>query len=116
MRSRLVLIVLLLAGVVGLRAQEAVTLTTPIAQPSIATCHVSRMALDFDANVIAVALACNGGNGISKQYDATTTPTGATLLHNLITGNFAVNSFVKAVYNRLIADGVITGTIAGTPQ
>lgn len=116
MRSRLLLIVLLFAGVVGIRAQEAVTLTTPIAQPSIATCHVSRLSFDLDASVIAVALACNNGNGLTKTYDATTTPTGAALMTQVNRGNFTVNSMMKAVYARLNTDGVLVGTVSGTPQ
>lgn len=116
----------LLAVVIGLllcspmarprAAQESVSLTTPIAQ-NISTIALRRVILDVTANVIVVEWNDNTGKTFSKQYDGTTSPTGATLLHTLNTANFSVNSLVKQVYNRLLADGAIpAGSVSGTAQ
>jgi TRAP-type mannitol/chloroaromatic compound transport system permease large subunit len=101
---------------VPLSAQELVTLSTPIMKPSTSSCNLDMLNLDVTRSTIVVNLVCNNGERISKQYDSFTTPTGAVLLHQLNIGNFSTNSLMKAVYNRLITDGVIVGTISGVPQ
>jgi hypothetical protein len=92
---------------------EQLDLATPVTKPAITNYRVSYMNLDLDNARIVVFLTANNGDTIQKTYDATTTPSGAVLLHNLNTGNFSVNSLMKAVYNRLIADGVLAGTVSG---
>jgi len=115
MRTKLiVLALLLLTPIVG--AQEAVTLTTPIVKPSTSACSLDTLLLDVKGARIVASLTCNNGDQVTKQYDSFTTPTGATLLHSLNIGNFSVNSLIKAVYTRLITDGVITGTVTGVAQ
>lgn len=94
---------------------ESVTLTTPVAKPSTTTYAVSSLLLDVTGLRIIVNLTGNNGETFSKQYDAFTVPSGATLLHNLNIGNFSVNSLMNAVYNRLNTDGVLVGTVSGVP-
>lgn len=103
-------------------AQEAVTLATPITKPSIASCALDYLVIDPDLTTVAngrimAVLQC-GTDTVQKVYDASSTPTGASLLTSLNTSNNsgANTSLIKKVYTRLIADGVITGTVAGTPQ
>lgn len=109
------LFVLALLTPVVLPAQEIVTLTAPIVKTANG-CSLDTMLLDVTRSRIVVTLACAGGDPITKQYDSFTAPTGASLLTSLNRGNFSTNSLVKAVYNRLIADGVIAGTVSGVPQ
>lgn len=98
-------------------AQELVTLSTPIVPPSVTNCHLERLVVDVDALTISAFLKCPNGGAISKTYDSTTTPTGSTLLHTLNIANFSSGpSLIRSIYIRLIGDGVITGTISGTPQ
>lgn len=100
----------------GVYAQEAVTLTTPVVKTDT-TYNVKYIGLDYSASSIVIQLQSNTGFVVVKTYDSTTTPTGATLLHNLNTANFSVNSLMKAVYNRLLTDGVIpAGSITGSAQ
>lgn len=113
MKYLLLVLALLVPAV--LPAQEAVTLTAPIVKTA-SGCTLDSLLLDVTRSRIVATLTCAGGDPITKQYDAFTTPTGATLLHSLNTGNFSVNSLIKAVYTRLITDGVIAGTVSGTPQ
>lgn len=104
-----------------LDAQELVTLTVPIAKTATSSCQLDDLDLDVDLATFAnsrivVSLTCNNGDRITKQYDQFSTPTGAALLTSLNRGNFTTNSLIKAVYNRLTADGVISGTVSGVPQ
>jgi hypothetical protein len=114
--KRIALFAVLLAFAAAVAvAQEVVTLTTP--QTATATnCTVDYVGLDVTNARIVVQVHTNVGALTPKVYDATTTPTGATLLHSLNIGNFSTNSLLKAVYTRLSTDGVCTGTVSGTPQ
>jgi TRAP-type mannitol/chloroaromatic compound transport system permease large subunit len=117
MKNLIITLACVLAFVGGAVAQEAVTLTTP-QTITVSAKHVGTVCESFDNSTI-VAEVHNGAHAVIavKTYDATTTPTGATLLHQINIGNFSVNSLLKAVYNRLIADGVIeAGSVTGTPQ
>jgi hypothetical protein len=114
--KRLGLVLALLAYVGALAfAQEIVTLTTPATQTAT-SCSVTFIGLELTTNRITVNVQPNVGIQVTKVYDSTTTPTGATLLHQLNIGNFSTNSLLKAVYTRLSTDGVCTGTVSGTPQ
>lgn len=116
MKLRLILLALLtLTPIAG--AQEAVTLTTPIAKPATSSCTLTSLYLDIAATRIVATLSCNNGDQITKQYDSFSTPTGATLLSSLnVSANSAGNSLIKKVYARLIADGVMAGTVTGIAQ
>jgi hypothetical protein len=122
-RLRMVLaLTFTLALVVGLAAQEIVTLTTPIVKPSTANCQLDRIELDpgvpFATSRIVVELTCNNGDRVSKQYDQHTVPTGAVLLTTLNRSNNAVGqpSLIAKIYNRLNLDGVAVGTVSGAVQ
>jgi hypothetical protein len=115
MKRLLVVALLALTVVWGSHAQELVTLTTPQTQTAT-TCSVDYIGLDLTNARIAVQAHTNVGPLAVKTYDATTVPSGATLLHQLNVGNFSVNSLLKAVYTRLSTDGVCTGTVSGVPQ
>ena len=96
---------------------EQVDLTTPITKASTQNYQVVQLWLDLIQLRIVVTLLANNGDRLEKVYDSTTTPTGSTLLHNLNIGNFSgATSLIKAVYNRLIADGVFVGTVSGIPS
>jgi hypothetical protein len=97
-------------------AQELHSLTTP-QSVTVSSYTLTSMFLDVANNRIVIVLTSNTGVVVQKTYDASTSPTGATLLHNLNTANFTVNSLVKAVYARVVSDGVIpAGSVIGTPQ
>lgn len=112
---------LLLCGIAVLslaqpRAQETVTLTVPLVQTTTAY-RVQSITFDLDTSSIYVQIRGTNGELVQKTYNSTTTPTGATLLHAINTGNFSSNSLLKAVYNRLLTDGVIpAGSIIGVAQ
>jgi hypothetical protein len=115
MKKILILCLLLLAPTI-LPAQEVVTLATPQVKTAPA-CALDTLILDVTRSRIVAQLVCPGGDPVSKQYDAFTTPTGAALMTQVNRGNFSgATSLVRAIYNRLITDGVISGTVSGTAQ
>lgn len=95
---------------------ERIDLTTPITYPSTGFHELERLTLDVKAGTIYVQLLGQNGESVSKVYNATTSPTGATLLSQLNTSNNSTTSLIKRVYNRLVADGVLVGTVSGSPQ
>lgn len=116
MRIRLGLLVALLLLTPRVFTQESVTLTTPIVKTAT-NCTLEEVTLGVTARRIVATLTCPNGDTITKQYDAFTSPTGAALLSTLnISNNTAGNSLIRKVYVRLMADGVITGTVVGTAQ
>lgn len=97
--------------------QETITLTTP-QTVTTTTARVSYIGFDLENARIVVEVKNNLGVIIvTKTYDATTLPTGATLLNSINTANNTTTSLVKRVYQRLQTDGVIAaGTVVGAPQ
>lgn len=115
MNRILLALAFVVAALAGIAAQELVTLTSPVVTTK-STVHVSYIGFAIDAGTIIVELKDNNGVITAKVYDATTTPTGASLLTTVNTSDNRTVSLIKKVYNRLIADGVITGSVSGTPQ
>ena len=114
---RLSIVLALFSGAAVLIAQERATLTSPLTHPSDTYCDLSSVTITMNPATISASLVCEQGTTLLKTYNSTTTPTGATLLHSLNIGNFSgATSMIHSVYNRLITDGVIAGTISGTPQ
>ncbi len=96
---------------------EIVTLTVAEVPPQNTRYKVDTLHLDLTRNTIAVHLVGDNGEVKDAVYGPATIPTGATLLHTLNVGNFSgATSLVKAIYNRLLTDGVIAGTVSGSPQ
>lgn len=116
----LILAICALCAIVApmITAQEKITLTVPIAKLATSDCALDYLVLDVGNARITAYLKCNNGDMVSKVYDSATTPTGATLLSTLNTSNNsgANPSLIKKVYTRLTLDGVLTGTVSGTPQ
>lgn len=92
---------------------EQVDLTTP--QVATATTYtLNYLGINVVTGTIVVEVKSNLGALITKVYDSTTIPTGASLLSTLNTSNnSAGTSLVKRVFNRLVTDGVIVGTVSG---
>jgi len=117
-RRVLLLFAVLLTVSIGPRAQEVVTLTTPIAKPTATNCTLDQLLIDVKGKRIVVEVSYSNGDTVSKQYDAFTTPTGASLLTTLNRSNNSVGntSLVNKVFIRLGLDGICVGTVGGTPQ
>jgi hypothetical protein len=95
---------------------ELVTLTAAEVPPSNTRYKLDTLTLNLTQNTIAVHLVGENGEVKDAVYGPSTSPTGATLLSSLNTSNNTSTSLVKRVYQRLIADGVLAGSISGSPQ
>jgi hypothetical protein len=94
-------------------AQERVDLPAPITISQTGW-TIASMHLDVDRMRIVVRLRSIGGDvTIEKVYDG---PVGDTLLRNLNKANLTTRSLLQRTFDRLIADGVIEGTVTGTPR
>jgi len=98
-------------------AQERADLTTPVTRPAVTNYRIQSLLIEPIAGRITVDLLADNGEHVVKVYNQDTTPTGAALISTLNTSNnSAGTSLVRRVFNRLITDGVIVGTVSGTPQ
>ena len=114
MWTRRLLIVLVLCAAT-LSAQERVDVTAPIVK-TITNWKVTVFNARPEEGIIFVEVMANTGETRSKIYSPTTTPSGPTLISNLNTANLTTRSLYQRILDRLIADGVIEGTVAGTPR
>lgn len=107
-------------------AQESIALTAPVVTQ--ATTTVLRPArVNFNLLLGRVEVTMMRWNGIAfintdqrldVVYDATTTPTGLSLIIALNKANFSTanNSLERRIMAQLIASGYLAGTVSGTPQ
>jgi hypothetical protein len=99
---------------IPLSAQERVTLTTAETKPSNTQYTVAALHLDWTAQSIVVEMTGVNGERLTKAYTPTTTPTGSSLLVSLNKANLTTRSLNQRIFDRLILDGVLVGTVAGT--
>lgn len=97
---------------------EKVTLPAPVAKPSQLDWELVEFQISLRRKIIRCVLRGNNGEFKAVVYTQQTIPTAQSLLSALNTSNNsgANPSMIKRVYNRLIADGHISGTVGGTPD
>lgn len=94
-------------------AAEQFDLAAPVTPPSITSWRVDELHLQWTARVIEVVLV--GPNGERKTH-LYTGQTAANLMVALNKANLSTSSLQKRVLERLATDGVISGTVSGTPD
>ena len=87
---------------------ETITLTVP---PN--TFKVVRLILDLEGPEIMITLAEPGGVRINHRI---TGPAALSLMQALNKANLSSNSLHKRIISKLITDGVLAGTFAGSPD
>ncbi len=90
---------------------EILTITTPPAQQT--TWRVNEVYFNWDAASIQIGL--KGTNGEAKHHGYSG-PTATTLMTSLNKANMSTTSLHKRVINQLVSDGVIAGTVSGSPD
>lgn len=103
-------------------AQETVTLSTPvITTASGAVMRPARVELNVLLGTVTVSVYpwvagafVTTGPALNVVYDASTTPTGASLIVALNKANLSTISLERRIINQLIASGHLTGTVSGT--
>lgn len=94
---------------------ESIALAVPEVIPEISnsTYRIGRIDLNWTGEHITVYLV--GSNGESRAFDYSGA-TAIALMTGLNTANLSTQSLHKRVLARLIADGKLTGTVAGSPD
>ena len=98
---------------------ETVTLTTPITKPVVSTIQLQSIHIDVMTKSIYLTWIGDNNEVFSANYPTPSPnaqPSGGALITTLNTANLSTLSLVKRIYQRLVLDGYITGTIIGTPQ
>ena len=92
---------------------ELFTLTTPEVPPSNTAYHIARLVLDWDYLHIEISL--RGVNGEVKvvAYDGDVARTLVAALNKV---NLSTRSLKQRIFDRLIADGHLDGTVGGAVE
>lgn len=100
-------------------AQEVLTLTAPVSTTR-SSVRLTRLILDYEARTVTVEWASNlSTEAFSATYNASTSPTGATIIQQVNTMNFsgANPSLFRRVMLRLQQDGFLpAGSFSGSAQ
>jgi hypothetical protein len=107
---------------------EELTLTTPEVTPEVVKnkYHVVLFSMDHEAvamaapppamsepGVVRITLKDNLGGTLTHQYVG---KTAIDFIKFINTANFTTNSLHKRILQRLTTDGIIVGTVSGTPD
>lgn len=92
---------------------ELLTLTAPLVPPSVTDYRVTGLSLNFGGQKITIQLT--GTNGETLQHSIVGS-TAIDLMVALNKANLATKSLQRRVLERLVADGVLAGTISGSPD
>jgi hypothetical protein len=113
MRHTLLALVVFAGFALGLTAQERISLTTPIPQPAqVVGYTVSALLLKWEPTPqIVVTLRGEDGKYTDQVYEGATATTLMTALNK---ANLSTRSLNQRIFDRLIADGRIAGTVAGS--
>lgn len=134
MRHALVALALFVLGGPA-NAQEKLTLTTPVARPSIVDYQVDEIRIRRSDWTIRVELHPNGtatgaptiacewvlttvrcNNGFSDATAPVGFANAEAMVKALNKANLTTTSLEKRVYNQLIADGAFVASVTGTPD
>lgn len=92
---------------------ETITLTTPAVAAVSIDYQVVYLELDWEHARIVVRLLAPDGRRIAHNYLGATA---TTLMRQLNIANLSVKSLHRRVIERLVADGVVSGSIGGVPD
>ena len=114
----LLLVVALLVTIPGVApAGEQLDLSTPIVQATITQYTVDKLLLFWSSKIVQIdVMSTATGTRKTFVYDASTTPTGQTLMRALNKADLSVKSLQRRILERLALDGHLVGTVSGTPD
>lgn len=90
---------------------EILTITSP--PPQQTTWRVNEIYLNWDAASIQIGLKGTNGEAKTASYSGATATTFLQQLNKL---DMSTTSLHKRIINRLVADGIIAGTVSGSPD
>lgn len=94
---------------------ESVTLTAPEVTPAITTTDYKVASLRLDVEGAIVVIILRGTNGERKEFRYENSEATA-LMVALNKANLSIKSLQRRVLEKLVADGKLAGTIAGSPD
>ena len=92
---------------------ERLDLTTPVTTPNQTDWKVDELHFEWTAARITVVLKGTNGERLRHVYMGATA---SSLMTTLNKANLTTNSLHRRVLTQLVSDGVIAGTVAGTPD
>ena len=92
---------------------EQLNLTTPIVTPTLAFYAIAAIVLQRDTQEVHIHLLGTNGEHLHHSYSGIVA---IALIEELNTANMAIASLEKRILLRLVADGVLIGTISGSPN
>jgi hypothetical protein len=102
---------------------ETVTLPAPIVRTKTQTnWQLEEFRISIKRKMVHIVLIGDNEDEVLTANYPTPPPTGSsqpsgvTLINALNTANLSTRSLVKRMFERLIADGYIAGTVTGTPD
>jgi len=98
---------------------ETLTLDTPITRSSIGGFTISRIILTWEPpRLVQVELV--GDDGVERRAfawsDTAEEATATQMITGLNKANLSLKSLHRRIYERLVSDGYLAGTIAGSPD
>lgn len=113
MKRTIIAFAVSLAFLAGAAAQERLNLSTPIpAPPAITGYTISRLLLTWEPTAqIVVTLRATDGTLSDQVYEGATA---TAILVALNKANLSTRSLNQRIFDRLIADGKIAGTVTGS--
>ena len=97
---------------------EQIDLTTPIQTPNLTGYRVLKLSLfrgftSQDSTIDITLIANVGGQLFNYTYSG---PTAFNLIFALNTANLQTKSLERRILERLVADGILIGSVNGTPN
>ena len=98
----------------SVQAAEQIDLTTPITKPAINYYKIDSVVLNYSGAIITIILIdpVTGEKPVFSYYGTTAT----NLMITLNKVDLSTKSLQKRIFERLITDGKIAGTISGVPD
>lgn len=92
---------------------ERLILTIPAVPAIDVDYRLVSLAFDWGEETLAIRLLGAGGQRVGHQY---TGATAVSLMRALNKADFSAVSLQRRVLQRLVADGIVNGAIAGAPE
>ena len=114
MKKIILSICLILIFAFSVQAAEQVNLTVPITKPSINSYKIDSIVLNVTGATITIILIdpISGEKPVFSYYGVTAT----NMMNALNKANLSVTSLQKRIFQQLITDGKILGTVSGVPD
>lgn len=89
---------------------EQITLAAPVNRPSVTDYRIGYFAIDVTHQRLIVELVANDETRLMHVWEEA-----GALIGALNVANLTQKSLERRIYEKLIADGVLAGTVSGSP-